>query len=376
VHVLLTHPSAELYGSDRMALESVVALVSRGIRVTTVLPVDGPLRAELESAGSNVVVRAIPVLRKAALRPAGLLRLIRDLVAKTPQMVAVVRQARPDVVYVNTIVQPWWMLIGRLFGSRVVVHVREAEVEPPRLVRRALLLPLVAAHSIVANSRFTERQVIADGPRVGERTSVIYNGKDWSAYEVEHEESAAGEFRVLYLGRLSPRKGTDILVRAVSLLRTGGRDIQLTLAGAVFPGYEWYEEELRQLCSDSGLGDSVRFAGFVDDPRPLLARADVMVVPSRAEPFGTVAAEGMASGLPVVVSDVQGLVEIVSSDQVGLVVPAEDPEAIARAVARLQDDPALRYRLSVHGSTSVRDRFSRERYRAEIADEIVRIANG
>lgn len=376
MHVLLTHPSAELYGSDRMAVESVVGLTSRGIRVTTVLPVEGPLRVELEAAGATVLVRDVPVLRKAALKPLGMLRLVAEIVARMPRMISVIRTARPDVVYVNTIVQPWWMLMGRVFRAKVVVHVREAEVDPPRIVRRALLLPLMFAHSIVANSRFTERQVIADGPRVAARTRVIYNGKDWSAYEVAHDESTAGEFRVLYLGRLSPRKGTDVVVRAASLLRHEGRDIRLTLAGAVFPGYEWFEDELRQLCADEKLGDAVHFAGFVDDPRPLLAAADVLVVPSRAEPFGTVAAEGMASGLPVIVSDVQGLVEIVSSQSEGLVVPPDDPAAIAGAVQRLQDDPALRHRLAANGSASVRERFSRERYRAEIADEIVRTANG
>ncbi|KQT73975.1 glycosyltransferase family 4 protein [Microbacterium sp. Leaf436] len=375
MRVMLCHPSAELYGSDRMALEAVVGLRDRGAHVTVVLPVDGPLRTELRAVGADVLVRDVPVLRKSALRPAGFARLVFDLVRRGPRMVRVIRRVRPDLVYVNTIVQPWWALAARLLRKHVVFHVREAEVDPPALVRRALLSPLRLGHSVIANSQFTARQIFRDCPSVRTRTSVIYNGKDWSAYAVPHEPAPEGAFRVLYLGRLSPRKGTDVAVRAVALMRQAGTDVRLTLAGAVFPGYEWYEAELRDLCRELSLGpDVVSFTGFVADAPPLFSTADALVVPSRAEPFGTVAAEGLAAGVPVIVSDVQGLVEIVGDGREGLVVPADDPEELATKLETLRTDDTLRHRLVEQGRRSVAERFSREQYRAQVAAEIFRAA--
>jgi len=375
MRVMLCHPSAELYGSDRMALEAVVGLRDRGAEVTVVLPVDGPLRSEMQAAGADVLVRDVPVLRKSALRPAGFARLVFDLLRRGPRMARVIRRVRPDLVYVNTIVQPWWALAARVLGKRVVFHVREAEVDPPPLVRRALLLPLRLGHSVVANSQFTARQIFLDCPSVRSRTSVIYNGKDWSAYAVPHEPASDGAFRILYLGRLSPRKGTDVAVRAVAQMREAGTDARLTLAGAVFPGYEWFEAELRDLCHELSLGaDEVSFTGFVADTPSLFSTADALVVPSRAEPFGTVAAEGLAAGVPVVVSDVQGLVEIVGDGREGLVVPADDSEALAAKLEMLRTDESLRERLVEQGRRSVSERFSREQYRAQVAAEIFRVA--
>ncbi|MEV7873752.1 glycosyltransferase family 4 protein [Microbacterium sp. NPDC089188] len=357
-----------------MALEAAVGLIDRGIHVTVVLPVDGPLRDELRAAGAEVVIHDVPVLRKSAMKPGGFVRLVRDLVLRGPRMAAALRRTRPDLVYVNTIVQPWWALAARLARKKVVVHVREAEVDPPAVVRRALLSPLLLAHSVIANSRFTERQILRDCPGVRSRTRVIYNGKDWSSYVVAHEASQEGVFRVLYLGRLSPRKGTDVAVRAVALLRETGVDARLTLAGAVFPGYEWYERDLTTLADELGLDAGVlTFTGFVSRTQELFSTADALVVPSRAEPFGTVAAEGLAAGVPVVVSDVQGLVEIVTDGEDGLVVPPDDPDALASALRTLADDPLAGATLVEKGRRSVHERFSRERYRAAIANEIQRV---
>ncbi len=70
-----------------------------------------------------------------------------------------------------------------------------------RWFRRALLSPLLLAHSVIANSRFTQRQILRDCPGVRSRARVIYNGKDWSSYDVAHEAGPEGVYRVLYLGR-------------------------------------------------------------------------------------------------------------------------------------------------------------------------------
>ena len=76
--VLVAHPGAELYGSDRMVLDSVAALSAAGYSVTVALPERGPLVGKLEAAGARVVPCRMPVLRKSALRPRGFLRLVAE----------------------------------------------------------------------------------------------------------------------------------------------------------------------------------------------------------------------------------------------------------------------------------------------------------
>lgn len=119
---------------------------------------------------------------------------------------------------------------------------------------------------------------------------------------------------------------------ATGLLRDRGVPAELVLAGDVFPGYEWYEEQLRRQVAELGLQDLVHFAGFVPSPRALYEAAHVVLVPSRLEPFGLVAVEGMSAGRLVVASEVGGLREIVRSGRTGWLCEP-DADALAAVLA-------------------------------------------
>lgn len=369
--VLLSHPSAELYGSDRMALEAAAALVRAGASVHVALPGDGPLVPKLREIGAKVDIVDAPVIRKSALRPAGFARLAWQLVRSAPRMRGLVKEIRPDVVYINTIVQPWWGMVGRVAGKRVVFHVREAETDAPAIVRRALLTPLRTAHSIIANSVSTAHQVAADCPPLQSRTTVIYNGKDWSRFSELPPPDLKGALRLLFIGRLSPRKGPDLIIDALKSLTQAGHSATLDIAGAIFPGYEWYERQLRERVIEHGLGSRVRFLGFVEDTPAIIANADVLVVPSRVEPFGTVAAEGMAASRPVIVSNVQGLTEIVEAGRTGYIFPSDDVRELTGRIVEILSNPAEARTRAEAGKSSVLARFSPERYASEICRAVL-----
>jgi glycosyltransferase involved in cell wall biosynthesis len=114
------------------------------------------------------------------------------------------------------------------------------------------------------------------------------------------------------------------------------------------------------------IGWPVRFAGIQNPVWPCLAEADIVVVPSRWEPFGNVAVEGMLAGRPVVASSVQGLTKIVRPGHTGLLVPPDDPAALAAAIATLLRDWPRAKALAAAGRQDTRDRFSPTRYQAEI----------
>lgn len=370
--VLLTHPSAEMYGSDRMAAEAAGGLVAAGHDVQVVLPTPGPLEEHLAAVGVSTRIEDVPVLRKGDMKPTGLARLVGRLGHGMAGMRRVLATEAPDVVYVNTIVQPWWVALARAQRLPVVVHVREAESQLPRPVRSCLLSPLLLATSIACNSQATMSEIARTLPKLDPRKMrVVYNGKDWDSYDTAaRPQERSGVFSIVVIGRLSPRKGQDIVLHALAELERLGVHARLTLVGDVFPGYEWFEAKLRDTARDLGIADRVLFSGFSADIRPYLQDSDVAVVPSRIEPFGTVAAESMAARVLTIVADVQGLTEIVTHDETGLVFPGEDAAALALRLLWVIRNAGAARDLALAGQASVRERFTVSGYRAEIVDLI------
>jgi glycosyltransferase involved in cell wall biosynthesis len=243
-----------------------------------------------------------------------------------------------------------------------VCHVREAEEQAGPAAAAGLRLPLLLASSVVANSKATAAWVAAGHRRLA-GPAVIYNGFAPAVHATP--EPVGGPPRLLVVGRLSPRKGQDVAVDALDRLVRAGYDAHLDVAGTPFRGYEWFERALRRRVDTLGLADRVVFHGFVDPPWPLLRAATVALVPSRVEPFGNVVVEAQHAGRAVVASAVGGIPEI--AEDAGMLVPPDDPDALAGAVARLLDDPALRAACVDGGLRSV-ERFGLDRYRRQLAD--------
>jgi glycosyltransferase involved in cell wall biosynthesis len=372
MRLLVAHPSADVYGSDLQLVETVNGVLARGWCVTVVLPGTGPLGPLLEDAGAQVVVLRFPVLRKALLRPRGLILLLATLPLFLVRAWRLCRQQRPNRLLVNTVTIPWWVLVGRLARVPVVCHVHEAEEDQPRVIRTALAVPLLLSRRVVANSR-ASLGVLRDAvPAIERRTVVVHNGVATAGASRDARQRRAGDpVRLVLVGRLSPRKGTDVALDAVARLVADGHAVRLRLCGSVFPGYEWYEQQLRARAAEPDLSGRIEFLGYVRDPRVEVDRADVVLVPSRSEPFGNTAVEALLARRPLVASRVQGLAEIVRDRQTGLLVPPCDAAALAEAIKCLIGDPQLAVRLASEGERDAARRFSVDRYRSRIAAEVL-----
>jgi len=308
--VLIAHPGAELYGSDLVMLETVSALVSAGMRVTVALPSTGPLAAELTRRGAGTTVCPTPVLRKSILRPAGALRFLADTVRGVVRGLRLLRRVRPDVVYVNTVTLPLWVLLGRLARVPVVAHVHEAERGGSWPVRRALAAPLLLCNSVISNSQHCIDVYCESYPSLRGRSRLVRNPISWPAKPDVARSRLEGALQVVYVGRLSERKGVDTAVRALAEYRSDGHDAELHLVGDIYPGYEWYLDRLLSLVRSEGLTEVVHFHGYQRDVWPFLAMSDIVLVPSILEEgFGNTAVEGILAARPVVVSDTSGLRE-------------------------------------------------------------------
>ena len=374
--ILVAHPSPDLYGSDWQLVETIHGLIDAGHEVLVALPLDGPLVGVLREAGARVAVMPFTVLRKALLSPKGLMRLSAQAAPEVARLRAVIRASRAEAVLTNTVTIPWWPVAASAAGIPVLAHVHEAEDTQRRILRAGLNAPLLAASRIVVNSGAARDALLDAQPRLASRTEVVHNGVAGPDQPLKplHRRRPGDPFRIAMVGRLSPRKGVDVALDATGLLRDSGVEASLSVCGSVFPGYEWYEEELRERAARPDLDGHVELLGYVRPTWPVLEGADAVVVPSRAEPFGNTAVEAMHAARPLVASRVQGLAEVVTDAVTGLLVPADDAEALAEALGSLAADPTLAARLAEQGAREAAERFSVAGYRAamtRIVDELL-----
>lgn len=171
--------------------------------------------------------------------------------------------------------------------------------------------------------------------------------------------------QLLYVGRLTEAKGAHLAIEAVALLNGEraadlGRPAHLDLVGT---GEADYQERLRRQVADRGLARVVRFLGRLPQ-QDLMARYggyDALLLPSVwVEPFGGAALEAMAQGTCVIASDRGGPAELIRHGQTGLLVPPEDPAALAQAVLSLAHDPARRDRIRRAAIAAVRAAYTLE----------------
>ncbi|WP_375478582.1 glycosyltransferase family 4 protein [uncultured Jatrophihabitans sp.] len=370
--VLIANPGADLYGSDRMVLESVSALRSAGRSVWVTLPADGPLVAELKARGAEVAICPTPIVRKALASPRGLVTLVSETARSLRPSLALLRRVRPDVVYVNTITPPLWIVLARLLRRPCVVHVHEAEASASRGMLLALNAPLLFANRLIVNSQFSLGVLNATLPRLMKKSIVVYNSIAGPPAVTPARETIDGPLRIVYVGRLSPRKGPDVAVEALGILRSRGVAAQLDLVGAVFPGYEWFEQQLRARVAELGLDGCVTFSGFQPDRWPATAAADVVVVPSTVdEPFGNTAVEAILAARPLVVSGIAGLVEASDGFAAAIRVPAADPNALADALIEVADRWDVYTAAAAADAPAAVKRYSASAY----ADAIARIVD-
>ena len=373
--VLMAHPSSELYGADRVMLETVEGLVEQGSRVVVTVPQTGPLVAELEARGATVSLCPSPVLRKSSANPLGLLKLAVEAAKASIHGLRLIRRTGPDVIYVSTLTIPLWLLLARLNRLPVLTHVHEAEKSAKWPVRLGIVAPLILADRIIANSRYSAETLTDTLPALAKRVRVVYNGVVGPDAVTAPREAVVGPLRMVYVGRLSPRKGVDVAVAGVAGARRRGIDVSLELVGAVYPGYEWYEAELRSLVTSLRLEGHVRFLGFCTDVWPNLARADVAIVPSRLdEPFGNTAVEALLAARLLIVSDTSGLREAAGNYAVPLFVPADDPDAIADAIELLHRAWPDYRRRAIEDSVVAEERHRPSAYRSRVNREIKEIA--
>lgn len=333
----------QVHGIESTIFATDMAFAASAARHRPVAP------AELPSRADELDVRLFPVRapRRLAYSPA----LDRALAGAA---------ATADLIHVHSLfLHPQFAASRRARAAGVPYVVSPHGALDPYLRRRNRLRKVVT--SLAWQNRMLsgaaalhlttdeEARLLADitphVPRVvvanGVDTSAFADLPDGNAFRARYLDGFSGP-TILFLGRVSFKKGIDVLLRAFAVL-PARLDARLVVAG---PDDEGLTPSLERLAADLGVRDRVVFAGMVvgEERLDALAVADVWVLPSHTENFAVAAVEALAAGRTVVISPAVNIAPTVTRAKAGVVV-AQEPVVLADAMTQLLDDPARRAEL-------------------------------
>ncbi|HOD66534.1 MAG TPA: glycosyltransferase family 4 protein [candidate division Zixibacteria bacterium] len=168
------------------------------------------------------------------------------------------------------------------------------------------------------------------------------------------------------IGRLDPKKGQHVAIKALRRVHETGRPLHLLVVGAPTRGeHADYEAHLHRLADDLGLAPFVHFRSHLDEPATAYAAMDIFILASQSETYGMVTIEAMASELAVAGTDAGGTVDLIAHERNGLRFPPGDESACAAAVIRFLADPHFAGRMAAQARRDVLANFTHDRQCAQ-----------
>jgi glycosyltransferase involved in cell wall biosynthesis len=360
-------------GAELSLIETIDALKKAQVDCHVVLPSDGPLVDELKRRGIPFfIMRYSSWVRKKS-SPWYLLKVVLAGLINIVTSVAIAARIRKwncDVVYTNTITVCVGALAATLLRRPHVWHIHEFVYEGNGfsfdLGNRISMWIVNRCSSIcIANSHAVKRkyQEYFDEAKL----KVVYNSLGLvpreSCTTTQYENRIDPCLRCVLVGRLQEGKRQEDAIRAIAKLISDGLKVELLMVGDGDPKYYSY---LQEMIVQKGVGSSVKFAGQLDNPFPLIQDADVLLMCSKCEGFGRVTVEAMLFGKPVIGARSCGTIELVSDGFNGYLFEATDYEDLAEKIRYLYHNRDVAKKMGENGQQWANCKFNEERLRQEL----------
>lgn len=376
--VLFVNQTATMSGAEHSLLSLLSGLPAESVAGVACPP--GDLSAALAAMG----VPVWPLEGTAVsfrLHPRYTTRGLARIAADAARLRMIARSARADIVHANTARAG---LITALAGFPdrlpVIVHLRDW-LPPGRLPQVTVGVLRSRAAALIVNSRHIRDNLpnsFGNAP-----VHVVHNPVDLARFDADRIDVREARARfgfapddlvLTILGQITPWKAQDDAVRIAAMARKQLPNVKLLIAGSAKftdPGTRFdnlgFERGLRALVSALALDDVVVFAGERDDVPHVLRATDLQLVPSWEEAFGRVALEGMAMGVPVIVTSRGGPAEMVDDDVEGRILDPRSPHRWGKAVIELLANAERRDAMGRCGRARARAEFSIDRHAAAVA---------
>lgn len=287
------------------------------------------------------------------------------------------KQINPDLIHANSIRAGLVATAATVgFRTRVIWHLHDMLPAHPLSVAIRLMALLSRRTRMLAVSQAVADNFAGSSGSLKSRMSVILNGIELTRFrlirsasqQIRQELGLAADERVIgIVGQLTPRKGQlELLSAFAEVLRHIPGSTLVIVGAALFNRDNEYADLLKKTVLRLGISDKVRLCGSRSDIPEIIQAMDLLIVNSKVEPFGLVALESMACGVPVLSTASGGTAELINHDRNGWLVPVGDQDALSAAIIELLGDPSRLARLGAQGKLDVKQRFSAERYLAEI----------
>lgn len=354
--ILYVSHTSEIAGAEMSLLYILKDIDRKKFIPVTVLTENGPLAERLRNMGIKIYMTPLVNIKKK--EPISAFFYFKTVL----RLARIIKSEKVSLIHCNMYTSNQYATLAGFFtGVPLLCHIRNI-IGRTCYYNNLLFLTKI----LIANSKATEqsyRKYLKDA----QKSKVIYNSVLLNENNSAVSSSvfrqkygiAKNAFLIGYIGQIQEVKGIHFLIEAVSCIAKSYPCIRLFVAGDdTLSKQSEYFPCLKKMCTTLNLNHIVIWGGFVNDTSALYSAIDVLVLPSTYEPFGRVLIEAMAAGKPVISTRVGGIPEVVEDGITGLLVPPEDPKALAKAIAELIDNPALARRFGEKGRERVEKYFN------------------
>ena len=375
MRVLFISHVSNKYGAGRSLLSFIDGLLQNGVHCYVIMPKGGPMVEELKNRGVEYSI--IPLknwvftsstLWKRVLRSGFNLLVSLAIVVKA-------RAWQADVLYTNSSVTPVGALAALILRKPHIWHIREFGRED-----YALSFDLGERVSMKIIERLSFRVIVISEALKKKYIQIISSDKVRRIYNpvavqnpaTDHSHARQSTSKetpkipsLAIVGLLHPGKGQLDAVLAVGDLVKHGVQVKLRVVGDGDPGYF---RQLKQAVVQNGIEEHVEFAGYVDNPEPLMNSADIILVCSRSEAFGRVTVEGMLCGKPIIGAQSGATPELVKDGFNGLLYKSGNHQDLAEKIKYLVNHPEEAKQMGVNGFEWASKEFTIEKCASQVLD--------
>ena len=344
MNILQILPELNVGGVETGTLDLARSLVKLGHKAV-VVSAGGGLVGELEAAGA--------IHYQLAAQKKSFVSIIRAV----PRLVEIIRKEDIDIVHARSRVPAWIAYFACRRTGRAFITTCHGYYS-----RHFFSRVMGWGRRVIALSNCIARHMIEDFGVPHERIRLIPRSVELGKFEfVSPEKKRRQEFNVGIVGRITPLKGHLYFIKAMAQVVKAVPQLKIWIVGDAPSTKAAYKEQAEILVKRLGLAHCTEFLGAQADIAAIYAHLDLLVLATVThEAFGRVIIEAQASGVPVVATEVGGVVDIIENGINGLLVPPADPLRMAEAAVRIARDPQLAAGLAKNGYEKVKEKYNLE----------------
>ena len=375
MHILFLHSSSDLYGASKILLAVTKLCKDKNHKITVVLSEKGELSDKLIELGCEVLIIDLSILRRQYFNFSGILNRAWGLLKAYNKLTPICQTEKVELIYSNTT----GVIVGILVASKLKIphiwHIHEI-IEKPTLLFRLL--------SALLNKEMNRCLVVSEAVKnhwakyvKKSKMTVLYNGVDYWLFEDKKttfraEQNIPADAIVIgMMGRVHYWKGQDYFLKIAGQLHQQFSNLFFVMVGDAFPGYEYLYDNLEKIIIEEKLEGRVTQVNYRSDIQNIYNALNIFILPSQLpDPAPAVVTEAMATGLPVVVTNQGGAIEMIVDGISGMTIPLNDAATAANKIASLIKNKEERINMGAAAKARINQYFSRENFNVQIINFI------